>query len=674
LRTLTPSITAALAATARQPAVSVQLFDPIPHYASYQTIGASEGRSAACVAADGSLIRAYVDRPAGAFTASLFVQRITDPGNATQWSAWATLSSANLQREAGCALCSNTPNGTLRCFAVSGSSPYNLLVWTSTDTGATWSGPTTIGPTNTFVRAIGSAGQNDVFYAGDDTGGPSLWVSLFTVSSWSAPAVWTLGVLPACPGLDAAWDSVNSRYLLAVSDGIQLQGYSYTPAGGTWALFSTIAPLDASTSLGLARQYPRLQLFDGLYNLVYIESDTGAYTGLVSSYARLRQSKDFVHWSEGTPLSQPWAQGPTWLKAPTPPAGTAGAAYYVANNTYAWRAPVYSQSNPAQYLDVSAQILELERSETRNKEGSITLTLSNQGGQYTALPMLGLNTSIALAEGYHDPDTGSPSTIAVGIYYVDSFDYIRAPDHHEILIHASDATKRLDQPTRAQTAYTSRTLSWLLTELAARAGLFSLSIPGTTQFSQIIPSFIVPAGHTLRQALNELCAVYAVAYFLDETETLQFRELSASDPSVWSYQPEIETLTLGSDDLRANHIIVTGRATSGALVFGESYDFAHLIQTGSERLLYHTDTRLTTSAQAALKASFLLAEEQRASQLHTITIPANPALQLLDVLTLTDSAAPTGTGQTQNGRIKALEVTYQPGEARCEMALTLEQP
>jgi hypothetical protein len=672
LRTLTSSIQNALAATARTPASSMQLFDPIQHYASYQTLGIAEGISAACVASDGALIRASVDRPVGAFVATLSVQRISDPGNASQWSAWSVVSSANLLRDAGCALSNN--GGTLRVFAQSGTSPYNLLAWESSDNGATWSGPTTIAAITSFIRGIGSAGHNDVFYARDDTGGESLAVSQFSGGAWSVPATWTLGVLPACAGVDAAWDAANSRYLLAVSDGSQISGYSYTPGSGAWALVGAIAPLDSATSLGLARTSPRLQSFDGLYCLCYVEGDSGAFTGLVYAYARLRQSKDFVHWSDGTLVSQQWGFGPTWLKAPTPPAGSAGAAYYLLNNTYAWRAPVYSASNPQQYQDVSAQVLEVQRHEARGKAGALTLRLSNAGGQYNSLPMLGLNTSMLLAEGYRDPTSGVASTIAVGTYYVDRYQFVRGPDCNELLIQARDATKRLDRAARQQRSYSGQTLGWLLTELAANAGLFAVSLPATSQLSQIVPGFVVPAGHTLRQALNELCAVYAVAYFLDETETLQFRELSASDTSVWAYQPELERLTIGSDDQRANHIFVTGRASTGTLVYAESYDFAHLTQTGQERLIYHTDPRLTTSAQAALKAGFLLAEEQRASRQHTISVPANPALQLLDVVTLTDSAAPTGTGQSQSARIAALEVLNQPGEARCEMTLTLEQP
>jgi hypothetical protein len=86
MRTLTTSIQNALAAAARTPAISIQLYDPIEHYIAYQTLTISEGYSAACVTADGAIIRAYTSKPTGAFVATLSVQRVSDPGNATQWS------------------------------------------------------------------------------------------------------------------------------------------------------------------------------------------------------------------------------------------------------------------------------------------------------------------------------------------------------------------------------------------------------------------------------------------------------------------------------------------------------------------------------------------------------------------------------------------------------------
>ncbi len=167
-----------------------------------------------------------------------------------------------------------------------------------------------------------------------------------------------------------------------------------------------------------------------------------------------------------------------------------------------------------------------------------------------------------------------------------------------------------------------------------------------------------------------------IPHNLDQNEVMRFYELSASDASIWSYQPEIEAVSFGSDDQRANHIVVTGkpplRGQFGALTTAETFDDAHIHLIGIERLLHHVDPKLTTAAQCSQKATLLLAKETRASVAHTVTIPLNPALQLLDCITLTGSVAPTGSGQSATCRIVHISVHYDAQHGIDEMQLTLE--
>ncbi|HZT98131.1 MAG TPA: hypothetical protein VFA10_00640, partial [Ktedonobacteraceae bacterium] len=161
-------------------------------------------------------------------------------------------------------------------------------------------------------------------------------------------------------------------------------------------------------------------------------------------------------------------------------------------------------------------------------------------------------------------------------------------------------------------------------------------------------------------------------YFLDQNEVLQFRELSSSDTPVWSYQPEIELLSFGGDDLRANHVIVSGKPPTGgqamALTTAEVYDDTNVHAVGLERLLHITDQKLTTTGQCSLRASLTLAQEQRTMLTHKVTVPLNPALQLLDVVSLAD----TGSGQSGNARIIESVVRYDAQHAEYDMILTLE--
>ena len=54
-------------------------------------------------------------------------------------------------------------------------------------------------------------------------------------------------------------------------------------------------------------------------------------------------------------------------------------------------------------------------------------------------------------------------------------------------------------------------------------------------------------------------------------------------------------------------------------------------------------------------------------------MPVNPALQLLDVITVTDQGSGVGgTGQTVNSRIYRLEVVYDAEGAKFEQRVFLE--
>jgi hypothetical protein len=339
------------------------------------------------------------------------------------------------------------------------------------------------------------------------------------------------------------------------------------------------------------------------------------------------------------------------------------------------------------YVDVSASVLSYTRQEEVGKPARLEVLLDNTRGTYNSLVTavtatgnyqpIGLNASLVLSEGYR---TGTPPTapvvVKVGTYHLAGVQFIRAPEASYLRLLALDLSRNLDLVARYQQNYANQTLSYLIAEVATRAGLFSLVLPATAQMTQIVPAFILRAGQTYRHALDELCNTYGLVYFLDQDEVLQVRELSPGDSPVWSYQPEIESVSFGDSDERANHIIVSGRPPSStvstALTTAEVFDDAHMRLIGLERLLHHVDPRLITSAQCALKASFLLAQEARAQITHSVIVPLNPALQMFDGLTLIDSAAPTGSGQTSTCRVRSLRGRYDAQDGIDELFIECE--
>jgi hypothetical protein len=682
VRSLDGALTAALNSLTRTPALTLTIEDHVIHYTQYQTPGTADAWNDVCIAGDNSIIRVQLPRGGSGFANTFQVQRITDPTQASQWSGWTSLPGASgaMFQDGGCAV--SNSGGTLRAFAQRGTGGNDLWAWTSSDNGVTWSGPVSVvsPPGGALLKGIGSAGNNDVFFLYDVTGGEAMGCSFYSSGSWSSLITWTLPTIAYGAGVAVTW--LNSQYTIVYSDGYSLSSCVYNPTGNTWSSGAVIAP---ATSTAIGRFSPRLSLADGLYTLTCVEFDTGALTGAVYSYPRLRQSADLLHWSNGLILHDlPCSYGAVVFKLAVPNSGSAGSRYYAASMALVFSAVAFSTSNVDQFLDVSASLLSYRRHEQPGKPARLEVLIDNARGLYNTLisagtnyQPIGLNASLVLSEGYK---TGSPPTSAdvvkVGVYHIEQVHIVRSPEENHLLLVGLDLSRNLDLESRYQITYTNQTVGYLVTEIAARGGLFNPALPTTSQMTQIIPTFLLRAGQTYRQALDELCATYGLLYFLDQNETLQVRELSASDPSVWTYQPEIELVSFGSSDQRANHVIVSGKPPSGgsplALTTAEAYDDAHMHLVGREQLLHHVDQKLGSVSQCAQKAAFLLSEETRAQVAHTVSVPLNPALQLLDGITLTDSAAPVGSGQSSLSRIVRLIAHFDAQHGIDELQLELE--
>lgn len=684
VRTLGSPLTTALNSQTRVPALSLTIEDHVLHYALYQSPAGADAWNDACLASDSSLVRVQVTRAGFGFTSDFQVQRVTDPTQATQWSSWTTLPGASglIFQDGSCALSNSA--GTLRAFAQRGSGGNTLWAWTSTNNGVTWSGPVSVAtpPGGALIKGIGSAGNNDVFFLYDVLGGEAMGCSFYS-GVWSAFTTWSLPALTSGAGVAAVL--VGGLYTLIYSDGYTLAACNYQPSGALWSA----GPVIASSSTGtIGRVSPRLSWDNGLYTLACVEYDTGTLTGSSYNYPRLRQSADLQHWSEGRILHDFAATyGVVALAWPTPPAGSAGARSYVVSPGTIYSASLFQTGNAAMYLDASASVLSYTRQEHPGKPAQLEIMLDNARGVYNGLVTaiagtgnyqpIGLNASLVLREGYlAGTPPVTPTLVKVGTYRLTQIQFVRAPESNYLRLLALDLSRNLDLLARYQQNYLSQTLGYLLADVVARAGLFSPVLPTTAQMAQIVPAFVLQAGQTYRHALDELCATYGLVYFLDQDEVLQVRELAASDPSVWTYQPEIESVSFGGTDLRANHIIVSGRPPAGtvstALTTAETFDDTQMRMIGLERLLHHIDPKLTTSAQCAQKAIFLLAQEVRAQVVHSVTVPLNPALQMFDGVTLTDSAAPTGSGQSSIGRVLVLRGCYDAGHRLNELHIELE--
>lgn len=675
------ALTVAINNTTRRPIVHLMLEDHVVHYALYHTPGTLDSWHDVCLAADGSIVRVHLTPDGSGFVSDFCVQRITDPTEAGQWAAWDTLpgSEGIMYLEGGCAVVNS--GGVLYAFAQRATGGNQILAWSSIDNGLIWSGPVVVvdPPGGSLLSGVASAGNDDVFFLYAVTGGVALGCSFLVDGSWSTLASWTMPPLFSGLGLAVAWD--GTAYTIIYSDGYSLDACVFHPVLETWTPGVTIAP---STNTAIARISPRLSFTDGLYTLTCIEADSGLLTGAVYHYPRLRQSVDLFHWSDGVIVPDLVSTyGAVAFTLVAPLAGIAEPRYYLSTLPAVYSAPMFQEYSSSQNLDVSPAVLSYQREEVSQQAARLEITLDNAQGIYNDVIMsptygpLGLHTTFLLSEGYYVAgEPMSPQVMLVGRYYLEYLRVVRSPYENHLVLVGFDLSHRLDRVARYQYNYNARTVGFLVRAICARAGLFMLTLPVSEQIEQIVPFFTLQAGQVYRTALDELCATYGLVYRLDQDEVLHFLELSAEDDAVWSYQPEIEQVSFGEQDVQANHIIVHGKpplgGNPGALTSAELHDVQHLRDTGVEQVLFHVDTRLTMVTQCELKAAFLLAQQRRKRGQHIVTVPLNPALQTQDVITLIDSIAPSGSGLHMDCRITKLEATYHAGMALAHLRLTLE--
>ena len=679
MRTIDATLTAALASKTRQPAVSLTIEDRTIHLSGYQTPGLADMWSDACVANDGSIIRVNITRGGSGFTSNFQFTRVTDPSVSGQWSTVTTFSggSGNIYQDGGCAISNNS--GTLRAFAQRGSGGNNIWVWTSTNNGASWTGPASVlsPPSSALTKGIASSGNNDVFFLYDVLGGEKIGLSTISGGVWAALTTSTLPAINAGAGLAVFLNA--GVYQLVYSDGFTLYTAFYN--GGSWFQSANIA---STSSNSVGHISPRLSFFDGLYHLCNSEYDTGTITSSSYQYIRVRESDDFLHWSDGWIVPEiSNLYGGNYLYLAAPQTGSSGARYYLSTMPTVLSTRAYSTAHTDQYLDVSSSVLSYQRSERINRAAELVVTIENKGGQFNGLVNLTGSTSyqpigpgsiLRLREGY--TVSGTPDTVGTGTYRIMKIAILRTPTEHTIQISGQDLSERLDRKIRWQNVFLNQTLLYLLEEVCARASIFATSINAGTQLTETVPFFALQANQSYRHALDALCATYGLDYFLDQDEVLHIDEIALSDPAVWSYQNEIEQVAFGQDYQRANHVIANGKPPTGgnsyALTSAEQYDNTANAAMRVERILYHTDFKATTGAQASVAASLVLYAEQRAQTDTRLVVPLNPALQLLDVLTVTDASAPTGSGQSTVGHLIEQRAIYNAQRAEYESHLNLQ--
>jgi len=205
-------------------------------------------------------------------------------------------------------------------------------------------------------------------------------------------------------------------------------------------------------------------------------------------------------------------------------------------------------------------------------------------------------------------------------------------------------------------------------EIAARCNIFQVFWPGTPSIGQVIPSFNVPANHPWRDALHRLLEAYGLDYVIRADQSLVIHDPSEGYPSAWTFQNELTAWQLAQNDTAANHIRVFG---AGAKPIAEVWDYASAQTIAMERSIAIADKLLASNAQAQIRASNELLQEQRKARGGVIHVPVNPGPEVLDVITVND---PDGGWNNTTFRIHTLQSHFDAEKGTYDMTLDLTAP
>ncbi|HVP05997.1 MAG TPA: hypothetical protein VMT90_10005 [Dehalococcoidia bacterium] len=607
-----------------------------------------DGYHAACVPGDGSLVRARVSG------GHVYYQRVASPGPGSDFSTWTDLGAA---ANAGVALCAN---GSLVLLFYVDSGGLLARVRESTDNGAT------LGAAVTAATAPGAVVwlAADVKPSGDTLVAYSVGATVFAArrlsGTWGAPSAWPNSVA-SISGMGCAY---NADWNLAVAGTdaagqsfvwTTLVGDGFTKPAGVWS--NALSELmRASAGSSVAYRAPFLDRVD-TYRLTFVEKYTGttAYARPYHSYSPAAADFAFNAWREPVPfdLASDYGQA----------IAASSQAVWLSTPSGVWSAPLAVNT-----LDVTADVRECS-SRDAPFEGRVQLLLRNDDGRYSGLPApLAIGAELRVGPGYR---TSAGAEAADGpSYWIERIERRTGGGEGSVLITAGNGWSLLEA-WRARRSFAwaagSATAFVILQTLFARAGLEFGGVSPSSDVTGLTPAFTVQPGESALTAVRRLLAtVPDVIVMWRESATLT--EPLASQAASFAYGTDYRIL----GGRYADAAPAANRAQAfGQGVFAESFDWPS-IGLAFDRLEKDADRNLTTLTQVQDRADATLRRALRGAQSGEITVPVNCALELWDVIEVTDPLAGLSAAKR---RVAGIEMRYSTGaRPRYDQTLTLAAP
>ena len=364
-----------------------------------------------------------------------------------------------------------------------------------------------------------------------------------------------------------------------------------------------------------------------------------------------------------------------------------------------WRAP--RPADPA--LDLTKDIVALQQhviaSPTSGGRGNLVIELDNSKGQYAnpgagALAPLRFRSEIILKLGYRTPSGNEASEF--GTYWIDAWEYRSAslPSSSSLraersnlstfTLYCIDGWGLMDRWTaRYQMRWNKDEVNpksvWqILYQLLARAGIKLTNTPPKPQSSAInnfYPDFAVGPGTQGTQALTKLLSFVPDRLVFRGQEAFTKNPLPA-EASCYSYSTNpansMHPITSGSYTaaVTLSRSRALGRDVSGNRILEEALDWDFL-QLAIDILQQDYDPNLQTSTRAQERADAILRTQQTQGTPATIVVPTNVGQELLDIVEVTDARCGIEQGKY---RVTAIQTDYDRRKRQYDQRLTLGAP
>lgn len=653
MRVITPELEAAQRSDSAEPYFRVAVSDRIGgvHRLAWTRLytGAEpDGYHAACAPGDGSLVRARVSG------GRVYYQRVASPGAGSDFSPWTDLDAA---ANAGVALCANGSRVLL--FSVD-SGGRLLRVRESTDNGATLGAPVTAA---TGASAVGWVAA-DVKANGDVlaafSAGATVYAARRLAGAWGAAVPWP----QSAASIDGIACAHNGDWNMAVAGTdaggrsfiwTTLVGDGFSQPAGTWSA-ALNELMRASAGSAVSYRAPYLDRID-TYRLAFVEKYSGstAYSRPYHSYSPPAADFAFNAWREPVPFDLASDYGQAL-------AASVDAAW-LSTTSGVWTAPLAVAT-----LDLTADVLECTATD-EPFAGRLQLLLRNDDGRYSGPPApLAIGAEVRIGPGYQT-SAGAGASDGPSCW-VERIERRTGGGEGSVLVTARNGWSLLEA-WRARRSFSwaagTATVFAILEAVFARAGLELTSSGPSSEVTSLAPSFVVQPGESGLTAVRRLLAMVPdVVRMWRETAILT--EPLAPEPAAFGYGTDYRVLSGRYADVAAG----ANRAQAfGQGVFAESFDWPAVALT-YDRLTQAVDRDLVTAAQVQDRAACALRAAQLGTQTGRMAAPVNCALELWDVIEVTDALAGLSA---ERRRVTGIETRYsRRRRAEYRQTLTLSEP